>query len=220
MSVFVQASGVRASERIHPENCRYKRFLLMIDFEIISSLIVQRLLKSLSIDSGWYSQNFFAKFLFLIGRVDKASDKKSGHKEQQEFETRRGEQEPEVKNFPTWNICITPFLSPMKVYYNPQKVWLHFIKVELYPSQKRGVQHAGLSPSYPEFKTLPEYIFFFFFLTFSSLFCTFCVKKWCTYNQQMLNLGFLNIHTLTFLPKLIVSPSFFWHKKHKQRWRR
>ena len=86
MSVFVQASGVRASERIHPENCRYKRFLLMIDFEIISSLIVQRLLKSLSIDSGWYSQNFFAKFLFLIGRVDKASDKKSDHQMKREFE--------------------------------------------------------------------------------------------------------------------------------------
>ena len=44
-----------------------------------------------------------------------------------------------AKNFPTWNICFTPFLTPIRVYYDPQKVWLQFIKVELYPSQKRGV---------------------------------------------------------------------------------
>ena len=44
-----------------------------------------------------------------------------------------------AKNFPTWNICFTPFLRPIRVYYDPQKVWLQFIKVELYPSQKRGV---------------------------------------------------------------------------------
>ena len=28
----------------------------------------------------------------------------------------------------------------MRANYDPQKVWLQFIKVELYPSQKRGVQ--------------------------------------------------------------------------------
>ena len=44
------------------------------------------------------------------------------------------------KNFPTWNICFTPFLRPIRVNNDPQKIWLHFIKVELYPSQKRGVQ--------------------------------------------------------------------------------
>ena len=44
-----------------------------------------------------------------------------------------------MKNFPTWNICFIPFLRPIRVNYDPQKIWLHFNKVELYPSQKRGV---------------------------------------------------------------------------------
>ena len=31
----------------------------------------------------------------------------------------------------------------MRANYDPQKVWLQFIKVELYPSEKRGVPNLA-----------------------------------------------------------------------------
>ena len=43
------------------------------------------------------------------------------------------------KKIPTWNICLRPFLGSRRPLYTPLKVWEKFIKLELFPSQKRGV---------------------------------------------------------------------------------
>ena len=43
------------------------------------------------------------------------------------------------------NICLRPFFGSNRPLYTPLKVWLEFIKLELFPSQKRGVTLIHLS---------------------------------------------------------------------------